>query len=177
MKSRAFLGLLIVILCIGAWSVMRALRGPSRVAADVIKGGSMENVRPPISTEELRITDAQGRSRMVLSAKSGAPVVQLLQPNGKVGLNIALDEHDRGSIRIHNPDPKGPVVTIEVDPKGAHVKFDGPTGASSYLFLNNEQDSGVVFLDAQGKRRAEVLVVASGQSKIERFDDASHPIP
>jgi hypothetical protein len=57
------------------------------------------------------------------------------------------------------------------------VKFDRPGGASSYLFLNNAGESGVVFVDANGVRRLNVLVGPDNDAKIERFGSDGKPIP
>jgi hypothetical protein len=46
---------------------------------------------------------------------------------------------------------------------------DRPGGASSYLFLNNAGESGVVFVHANGVRRLNVLVGPDNDAKIERF--------
>ncbi|MGA7631087.1 MAG: hypothetical protein WCB11_09990 [Terriglobales bacterium] len=64
-----------------------------------------------------------------------------------------------------------------MDDKGTHVKFDRPGGASSYLFLNNAGESGVVFVDANGVRRLNVLVELDNDAKIERFGSDGKPIP
>ena len=53
---------------------------------------------------------------------------------------------------------------------------DRPGGASSYLFLNNAGESGVVFVDANGVRRLNVLVGPDNDAKIERFGSDGKPI-
>lgn len=117
---------------------------------------------PPITTQELRIVDAQGHPRMILSAKDGRPVIMLLGSDAKQAASIALDAQDHPSIRLANPDASGAVAAIEVDDKGAHVKFDRPGGASSYLFLNDAGASGVVLIDGKGVRRASAILSADG---------------
>src|SRR4051812_16844335 len=97
----------------------------------------MHAAPPPVVTQELQIVDGHGRPRLVLSARSGEPSITLLGPGGEASARIALDPRGRPSIKLDNPDPKGPTAAIEVDDKGAHVKFDRPGGASSYLFLND----------------------------------------
>jgi hypothetical protein len=57
------------------------------------------------------------------------------------------------------------------------LKFDRPGGASSYLFLNNAGESGVVFVDANGVRRLNVLVGTDSDAKIEHFGSDGKPIP
>lgn len=131
----------------------------------------------PIVSTEVRIVDDQGKTRLILSAKSGLPVVTMLGGNGAVRLSMSVNESDYGSIKINNPNPAGPVAALELDDKGAHVKFDRPGGASSYLFLNDAGESGTVFLDANGKRRLNLLVTVDGQAQITRFDEQQRPLP
>jgi hypothetical protein len=77
---------------------------------------------------------------------------------------------------LMNPDG-GATASLAVDPKGAHVKFDRPGGASSYLFLNDEGVSGVVLFDKSGKRRYELLLNADSSVTTRRFDNAGNAIP
>ena len=132
----------------------------------------MQDMPPPIVTQEVRIVDAQGRPRILLSASSGRPVLVMLREDGQTGTEVALDEAGRPSVSLANPDPNGPTATLAVDDKGAHVKFDRPGGASSYLFLNNAGGSGVVLIDTKGVRRLQATVDADGITQIERNDAA-----
>ena len=131
----------------------------------------------PIVTNEIRLVDSSGKTRLLLTTQSGAPTIQLLRPDGAVGLAASLDEAGRGSVSIHNSDPSGPSVALEVDDKGSHVKFDRPGKASAYVFLNNSGQSGLVFLDATGKRRFNIQVHANGDVIMQRLDDSGNPIP
>jgi hypothetical protein len=137
----------------------------------------MDAAPPPVVTQEIRIVDEQGHSRLLLSAKGGIPKIQLLRSDGEPGGEVSLDAGGRPAVKLANPDPKGPTASLEVDDKGAHVKFDRPGGASSYLFLNNAGESGVVLLDPLGIRRLNVLVGSDGASRIERFGPDGKPEP
>jgi hypothetical protein len=137
----------------------------------------MDAAPPPVVTQEVRIVDSEGHLRLLLSAESGRPVVQLFQSSGASGAEISLDANGRPSVTLANPDPQGPTAALEVDDKGAHVKFDRPGGASSYLFLNNAGGSGVVLLDTKGVRRLDATIGADGTAKIERFGPDGKPIP
>ena len=123
---------------------------------------------PPIVTQHLEIVDSAGRPRLVLSARSVAPYVRLLQVDGRTSAELTL-AGDYPVVKLENPGPTGPTAALEVDDKGAHVKFDGPGKASSYLFLNNSGGSGVVLIDRNGVRRLDVMVGADGEPKVERF--------
>ena len=123
------------------------------------------------------MVDGSGVVRMILSTRSGAPEFSLLGQDGQVLLSASLDAQGFGSVQISNPAKGGPHAGLALDDKGAHVKFDRPGGASSYLFLNNEGESGAVFLDAGGRRRLNLLVKPNGESAMERFDDQGHSIP
>lgn len=137
----------------------------------------MASLPPPIVTQEIQIVDDQGHLRLLLSAKSGSPVIELLKVNGQSNVVVTLDAVGRPSIKLSNPDAGGPSAALEVDDKGAHVKFDRPGGASSYLFLNNAGGSGVVLLDAKGVRRLDALITADGTAKIERFGSDGKVLP
>jgi hypothetical protein len=129
----------------------------------------MADLAPPVVTRELRIVDLAGTPRIVLSAEMGEPVIEMLRTDGETSVKITLDAAGRPSITWRNPDAAGPTAALEVDEKGAHVKFDRPGGASSYMFLNSSGGSGLVLIDAKGVRRLSVTVGADGVSKIERF--------
>jgi hypothetical protein len=57
------------------------------------------------------------------------------------------------------------------------VKFDRPGVASSYLFLNNAGESGLVFIAANGVRRLNVLVGPDNHAKIGRFGSDGKRVP
>lgn len=125
---------------------------------------------PPSSTivtHEIQIVDVQGHPPIILSAADGRPIITLLDKANRPATTVALNEEDRPSIKLANPDPNGPVGSLEVDDKGAHVLFAKPGGASLYLFLNNAGMSGVVLIDAHGMRAASVVVGADGALNVE----------
>ena len=131
----------------------------------------------PVITDEIKIVDSQGHPRIIMSAKSGNPVIRLLQTDGAPSVEVLLDSTGHPAVKLANPDIKGPTAALAVDDKGTHVKFDRSGGASSYLFLNNAGESGVVFVDANGVRRLNVLVGLDNDAKIERFGSDGKPIP
>lgn len=122
---------------------------------------------PPVITSEVRVVDAAGTPRILLSAAGDGPAIVLIGRNAKPAATIALDGGDRPSVKLANSSSGAPVAAIEIDEKGAHVKFDRAGGASSYLFLNNAGTSGVVLIDAKGVRRAAVTVGADGNVTVE----------
>ena len=129
-----------------------------------------------LATEELQIVDGQGRPRLLLSAQSGAAMIRLIGEDGTVGAEITLGSDGRPSVKLGNPDAGGPTASFEVDDKGAHVKFDRPGGASSYLFLNNAGGSGLVLIDDHGVRRLNAVLNADGDSRVERFAADGKPL-
>jgi hypothetical protein len=131
----------------------------------------------PVITDEITIVDSQGHPRIIMSARSGNPVIQLLETNGAIGMEVLLDSTGRPAVKLANPDSKGPTAVLEVDDKGTQVLFDRPGGASSYLFLNNAGASGVVLVDSNGVRRLEVLVESDCNVKMEQFGADGKPIP
>ncbi len=135
----------------------------------------MQDMPPPVVMQEVRIVDAQGHPRILLSASSGKPMLVMLRADGQTATEVSLDEAGRPSVRLANPDPNGPIATLAVDDKGAHVKFDRAGGASSYVFLNNAGGSGVVLIDAKGLRRLQATVDANGITQIERNDAGGSP--
>ncbi len=137
----------------------------------------MDALPPPIVTQEIQIVDLQGRPLLLLSGRSGLPVVELLRKDGQNGLALSLDREGRPSVKFLNPDVAAPTVSLEIDDKGAHVKFDRPGGASSYLFLNNAGGSGVVFIDPNGERRIDILVSPDGATTIQRYGSKGEALP
>ena len=130
----------------------------------------------PVITDEIKIVDSQGHPRIIMSARSGNPVIQLLETNGAIGMEVLLDSTGRPAVKLANPDLKGPTAVLEVDDKGTHVLFDRPGGASSYLFLNNAGASGVVLVDSNGMRRFDVLVGSDNNVKMEQFGADGKPV-
>jgi hypothetical protein len=130
----------------------------------------MPSLPAPMVTQEVQIVDEHGNVRILLSAKSEVPTIQLTDANKKANALISLDEAGRPSMTLINPDANGPRAIIEIDANGAHVKFDHPHGASSYMFLNNAGGSGVVFIDAKGVRRVDALVHPDGTLSVDRFE-------
>ncbi|WP_342629642.1 hypothetical protein AAC691_08055 [Nguyenibacter vanlangensis] len=132
---------------------------------------------PPVVTQEVRIVDAQGHTRILLSAKDDTPTILLIGSDGAPRAMVALDAAGRPAVTLSNPDPTWPSAALAIDDKGAHVKFDRPGGASSYLFLNNAGGSGMVLIDAAGKRRIGMTVTPDGKTKVERLGDDEKPLP
>lgn len=131
----------------------------------------------PVIAQEIRIVDAQGRPRIVLSAGDGSPSIRLLGPDGAPRAEVTLDAAFYPAVKLSAPDPAAPAAALEVDAKGAHVKFDRPGGGSSYLFLNDGGSSGVVLIDRAGKRRLDALVAADGSPSVNRYDAAGAKLP
>jgi hypothetical protein len=128
-----------------------------------------------VVTRELRVVDASGKTRLLLSAVSGQPLFQLLLADGTPAITAALDDAGHGSIKLQNPDRQAPVASLEIDDKGSHVKLDRPGGASTYLFLNNAGASGLVLIDAKGKRRFAAIVGADGTVSLQQPDEKGKP--
>jgi hypothetical protein len=127
--------------------------------------------------QEIRLVDEKGQVRLLLSAIGGLPTINMLGKDGAIRLTASLDGTGYGSIKIANPIATAPGAALELDDKGAHVKFDRPGGGSAYLFLNNAGESGVVFVDTNDKRRLNLLVKQNGQAEIQRFNEEQQPVP
>jgi len=134
-------------------------------------------VKRHLAAHEISIVDETGRVCMTLSAANGAPSIHMLGPDGAERMTASLNASGYGSIQITNPNESSPVASLAVDDKGAHVKFDRPGGASSYLFLNNAGESGAVFLNGSEKRSLDLLVTPTGATKVQRYDQPDKPIP
>ncbi len=126
-----------------------------------------------LSLQKLSIVDASGRTYITFSEANGVPAVDLIDARGEKRITMTVDADGYGAIHLTNPKSSGPMASLEIDDKGAHVKFDRPGGASSYLFLNNSGGSGAVFLDTRGIRKLDLLVSPSGQTEIRRHDRPS----
>jgi hypothetical protein len=125
-----------------------------------------------IQTEELQIVDSQGKARIRLLASGGTPLIELLSDDGDEAASLKLDGDGRPSFSLTNVAPDGPTAMLEIDDKGAHIKFDREGGASTYLFLNNAGGSGVVFYDAEGERRLSLVVAPDGKVSVSPYRSA-----
>jgi len=132
---------------------------------------------PPIVTQEIQIVDDQGHPLLLLSGKSGQPMIKFMHWDGRQGMAMALDAAGRPSVKLANPNTGAPTAMLEIDDKGAHVKFDRRGGASGYLFLNNAGESGVVLVDANGVRRLDILTSPDGQTSIGRYGEDGKALP
>ena len=128
-----------------------------------------------LSVHELKLVDANGTTKIRLTGDTAHPAIEMLGPNGKIAASIALDASGLASVTLKNSN--GPSASLAVDSKGTHVKFDHPSGASSYLFLNNQGVSGIVLVDKDARRRYEVLLNADGTTTIGTPDDAGKHTP
>jgi hypothetical protein len=165
-------------LCLMAiWGILISPQSSSGESEPAPKTGSMADQNTPLNTRELRIVDASGTPRIVLTAESGHPAFRVLGDDGTAMVSIALDAGGHASLKLSNPDAKLPAASIEIDDKGAHVKFDKRGGASSYLFLNNAGESGVVLIDKLGARRLDILLPTNGDAVVRRFSSSGQPLP
>ena len=137
----------------------------------------MTEKKTALDVRELRIVDASGRPRIVLTAETGQPTFRILGEAGTAIVSIALDSSGHPSIKLSNPDANLPSASIEIDAKGAHVKFDKSGGASSYVFLNNAGESGVVLIDKFGARRLDILLPTIGDAVVQRFGSTGDLLP
>lgn len=137
------------------------------------RGSRSAGTADRLQLRTLNVVDDQGRIRISLSSIDNLPVVKLLDESGQDRINLSINQNGYGSVRLANPNALAPVAALEIDDKGAHVKFDRPGGASSYLFLNNSGGSGVVLLDSKGTRKLDILVSPSGETDVRRYDQPS----
>ena len=121
--------------------------------------------------QELKIVDAQGRPRIVLSAKTAEPGITWLREDGQAAASLSISGSGHAALSLNAVAADQPNAVLEIDDKGTHVKFTRKGGASAYLFLNNEGVSGLVLLDKQGKRRFNVLVPEEGPVQVRQIDD------
>lgn len=167
----------LTIACILITSAVSAL-----IAGVVAYNVSRRSVLSPapgeaVRTHELNIVDENGKICMTLSASDRVPAVELLDSSGQKRITLSVDKHGYGAVRLLNPNLSGPVASLEIDDKGAHVKFDRPGGASSYLFLNNSAGSGLVLLDSNGSRKLDLMVRSSGETEFRRYDESHSTTP
>jgi hypothetical protein len=141
------------------------------------KGKAVDALPPPIVTQEIQIVDDRGHPLLLLSGKTGQPTIKFMDGDGQQGMAMALDAAGRPSVSLSNPDTAAPTATLEIDDKGAHVKFDRSGGASGYLFLNNAGESGIVLIDPEGVRRLEILAGPDGKASIERYGADGKALP
>jgi hypothetical protein len=102
--------------------------GAGAVSQQSTSAANMHASPSPVITDEIKIVDSQGHPRIIMSAKSGNPVIRLLQANGAPGVEVVLDSTGHPAVKLANPDMKGPIAALAVDDKSTHVKFDRPGG-------------------------------------------------
>jgi hypothetical protein len=56
--------------------------GEGAISQQDTSEANMHASPPPVITDEIKIVDSQGQPRIIMSAKSGNPVIRLLQSNG-----------------------------------------------------------------------------------------------
>ena len=161
---------LLIILAVPVASALSAVIAGGVAYSIARQGASSLTDTKTASLHRLNFVDASGRICMMLSAEKSLPEVDLFGPDGKKRMTMTVDAAGYGAIHLINPNPSGPVASLEIDNKGTHVKFDRPGGASSYLFLNNSGGSGAVFLDPAGVRKLVLTVSPSGHPEIQRYD-------
>ena len=124
-----------------------------------------------ISAQTLSIVDGNGRPRLVMSVEKGLPMLAILREDGNAAMTMGTDADGRPQISLANPNPSGPRAVFELDPKGAHLRFERPGGASAYMFLNDQGGSGVVLIDQAGARRFHATLAADGSVSTDGVAD------
>lgn len=104
-------------------------------------------------------------------------MITLSGPDGKGGATVSLNPQGYPVIQLVGPNSAAPTATLEVDNKGAHLKFDRPGGGSSYLFLNNAGASGLLLIDRNGQRRLDAIVANDGAPRVTRYSSDGQPLP
>ena len=115
--------------------------------------------------------DDQGRTRIVLSAKAAVPGISLLREDGQAAASLTVSNTGHAALNLHAVGSDHPAAVIEIDPKGTHVKFTHPSGATTYFFRNNEGVSGLVMQDTTGKRRINIMVPVEGPVQFQPLDE------
>src|SRR5580692_6382195 len=92
-----------VSLAFGSWVaiVLRSKHGE-------VSEANMHASPLPVITDEIKIVDSQGHPRIIMSARSGNPVIQLLETNGAIGMEVLLDSTGRPAVKLANPTRKVP---------------------------------------------------------------------
>ena len=110
---------------------------------DKIPEGFMSDQHNVVIANEVRLVDAAGNTRLLLTTSSGTPSLQFLSGNGTVGIKADLDQEGRGAFRIQNPEAQGPVAGIEV----VHCNVTAhPTAAWTFQQLREASDHSYRFL-------------------------------
>ncbi|MBJ9985602.1 hypothetical protein IAE19_09125 [Acinetobacter sp. S40] len=120
-----------------------------------------------LKLRELAIVDENDQTRIQLTVKSNVPSIEFLNERGEVSIQIILGEEGYPSIQLLPISDQLLNVKLEMDSKGAHLKFDHEQGSSCYVFLNNVGTSGMVMLDAKKQRRFTASVTAQGDLHLE----------
>lgn len=120
-----------------------------------------------LKLRELAIVDENDQTRIQLTVKSNVPSIEFLNERGEVSIQVTLGEEGYPSIQLLPVSGQLINIKLEMDSKGAHLKFDHEQGSSCYVFLNNGGTSGMVMLDAEKQRRFTASVTAQGDLHLE----------
>ena len=131
----------------------------------------------PVVTQEIQIVvDGQ----LILGCCfRPSPVVPIkIAGHGWHADSGVADSSGHPSMRLDNPDVEGPVAILEVDDKGAHVKFDRSGRARLELPLPERRRNRFVFVRRHQRRQAGRRAVApDGTAKIDRYGANGELLP
>lgn len=129
-------------------------------------GGMKESSKKIITANEFQLVDSAGKVRASLSATDEGVSLTMTGSQEKAHLKLMVDEAGMSFLKLYDASSTDPRVDISVDDKGTHLFLAGEGKQQSYLFLKKGGASGVVLIDREGQRRAQLMLSADGKPEV-----------
>lgn len=124
------------------------------------------DTRKILSANEFQLVDSKGNVKAVFAANESGVELSMMDSNGKKNLKMMVDNSGLSFLKMFDQDSDKEKIDISVDSQGAHLYLTGEDKQQSYLFLKKNGASGVVLIDKEGQRRAQVLISPEGNADI-----------
>lgn len=122
-----------------------------------------ETPKKIVTANEFQLVDASGRLRASLTASADGVSLSMAGTEGKTHIKLMVDSAGLSFLKLFDSSSEEAKVDISLDDKGTHLFLAGDGKQQSYLFLKKGGASGVVLVDREGTRRAQLLLNADGE--------------
>lgn len=118
-----------------------------------------------VTGRTFNVVDVSGRVRAAWSVEGDAPTLTFFDRDSKPRLQLVVNDAGFPQVLLYGQAGKPPTLKAECDANGGHVWLAGEGKQESYLFLKNTGATGVVLINAQGVRQAELMISAEGEPR------------
>jgi hypothetical protein len=150
------------------WLALAAVVLAGATLALALAGGSER-----LEAREIALSDADGRTRIALSAAKDGGTLEHYDGEGRLRLSQGIDAEGRASVTLLDPQGGRRIAAAAFADGDAGLALLDPAGkVRIQLISESEGLIGTLHLDPQGRKRIETLAAADGTA-VQSFIDPS----